>query len=103
MATITQYRPAYFSCFENKKEYFVTIEELLNIEFVRTFSRLPNGATNPTFYRYSIEKYSDHKGYEYVLMAEYREGLEWFIVGYINDNLIMNQLPVWTPKYQATR
>ena len=80
MATIRQYRPAYVTGFENETKTFTSLKELLNIEFVNNFRQFPNGQINSNFHQYSINKYSDHKGYEYMLMAEYRNGLEWWVL-----------------------
>jgi hypothetical protein len=101
MAQIIQYRPAYFSGFETKTKAFSSLKELLNIEWVDTFRKLPNGQINPNFHQYSVSKHSNHKGYEYVLMAEYNNGYDWYMIGYLDENDIIKELPAWEPKYQT--
>ncbi len=95
MATITQYRPAFFSGFENQKVNFGSLEELFSIEFVDNFKRLPNGELDTSFLQYSKSKLSDEKGAEYALMAEYRRSQKkfWYVIGYLDDNQIIKQLP----------
>lgn len=98
MATIKQHRPAYFSGFDNEEKSFSSLEELLNIEFVNSFKLLPNGELNPDFHQYSISKEQSHIPNGCILMAEYKKGLEWWVIGYINDNEIIKELPIWKPK-----
>jgi hypothetical protein len=100
MAQIRQYRPAYFSGFENETRAFTSLKELLNIEWVDNFRKLPNGQIDPNFHRYSISRHSDHKGYEYALMAEYKNGYYWWVVGFVDENEIIKELPVWVAKYE---
>ncbi len=98
MPTIRQYRPAYVTGFENETKEFSSLEELLSIEFVDNFRKLPNGQTNPRFHQFSISEI--HGEFGYVLMAEYSNGFEWWVVGYINDNDGIKDMPSWTPKYE---
>lgn len=95
MPTITQHRPAYFSGFENETKDFTSLEELLNIDWVDKFRKLPNGDIDPDFCQYSTKKHSDLKGYEYVLMAEYKNGYSSYVIGYMNENEVIKELPVW--------
>lgn len=97
MGQIIQYRPAYFSGFENQTKAFTNLAELLNIEFVDNFRKLPNGQINPQFHQYSISPHSSHKGYEYTLMAEYKDGKEWWVIGYLDESSIIHELPTWKP------
>ena len=76
---IRQYRPAFFEGFENETVQFNTLEEMLAIPWVKNF------AANPDFYRFSI---SDRH-----LMAEYRAGREWRVVGFLRDPNV--GLPAW--------
>jgi hypothetical protein len=58
---------------------FNTLEELLAIPWVKSFS------VHKTFYRYSVS--------DYHLMAEYRGGREWWVIGQLKNNDI--GLPKW--------
>ena len=79
---IKQYRPAFFTGYENETVEFTSTEELLEIGFVKNFSR------NDNFYRYSL---SDN-----ALMAEYEDGRKWWVVGYIGYPSKVS-LPKWEP------
>ena len=112
MATIRQHRPAYFTGYENQTVEFNSLEELLKIEFVDNFKKTFNkplpviegvsvsphlmdyGQDNDGFHQFSISESNGKK-----LMAEYRKGKEWWVVGYITDEKgITNTLPKWEPK-----
>lgn len=97
MGQIIQYRPAYVTGFENQVRHFGSLNELLNIDWVDRFRKLPNGQIDPNFHKYSISKHSDHKGYEYTLMAEYKGGKEWWVIGYLDESHILHELPKWVP------
>lgn len=71
MNQIRQYRPSYFEGFGNEVADFSTAEELLEIPFVKNFKK------NGEFYQFSL---SDSH-----LMAEYRNGREWWVVGIVSD------------------
>lgn len=79
---------------EHDPEYqlkkFDTIEMLLDSPYVKGFSEIPS------FYRYSIDNPKDPNTPVY-LMAEYQDGHEWWVVGYLNKNL---DLPRWEPKHK---
>ena len=62
---------------------FDTTEELLEIDFVKNWSKIE------TFYRYSIS--GNH------LMAEYENGKKWWVIGNIR-NIV--DLPKWIPVYK---
>ncbi len=94
--TIRQYYPAYFSEFMEEVKTFTTLKELFNIEWVDSFSKLSNGEINPKFYRYSISIYPSGN----MLMAEYDGGYEWWVIGYVDENDIINELPVFKIKYK---
>lgn len=76
---IRQYRPAFFEGFENETVEFSSLKEMLEIPWVKHFS------TDPTFHQFSIS--NDN------LMAEYREGREWWVVGFLKDPNV--ELPAW--------
>ena len=91
MAKITQHRPSYFSGFEIQTFDFNSIEELLEIHFVKNF----NAEFNSKFFQYSYSEYSDEPTKKFVLLAEYNEGKEWWVIGYVDDNEIIKTLPKW--------
>lgn len=83
---IRQYRPAFFEGFENETCEFSTLEEMKYIPWVKGFTEIKN------FHRFS---YSDNH-----LMAEYREGKEWWVVGTLSE--IPEGLKKWEPIYLET-
>ena len=93
MGTIRQYRPNYFTGFKNETRTFGSLKELLSIDWVDNFRKLPNGQIDPNFHQYSINKYSNHKGYEYILLAEYENGYKWWVIGFVDENEIIKELP----------
>lgn len=98
MPTIKQYRPGFFTGFENSVNEFNSLEELFAIDFVDNFKKLPSSISsnkdlNPHFHQFSISSDFPH-----ILMAEYKGGTEWWVVGYINETEIVKQLPAWTGK-----
>ncbi len=99
MGTIKQYRPGYFTGYENEIKEFNSLEELLELDFVVNFRKTPNISIDPKFHQYSISKNSSGSSeFPYVLMAEFRNGTEWWVVGYISETEIIKELPVWNPK-----
>lgn len=93
MNTIKQHRPAYFSGFENKVVLFEDVVELLEIEFVKNFSRQEG------FVRYSqTDQEASYGSRSVMLMAEYNDGYSWWVVGYLDSPV--KGLPHWTPKYR---
>lgn len=100
MATIKQYRPAFVSGFENQTVKFNSLEELFNIEFVDNFKFhiFETKINNPDFHRFSISIQNGHK----ILMAEYKQGTEWWVVGFIEGgDDIIKELPKWVAKEKS--
>lgn len=64
---------------------FETSEELFSHDYIKWHMKQPH------FTRFSLT--NDH-----TLMAEYKNGFEWWVVGYINYPESLN-LPKWKPKY----
>ena len=109
MAKIRQYRPTFVTGFENETVEFDTQKQLLNIKWVKSFS-LNHGKRDRNFYRYSLHRdyvreediplimklreINEEEIYRHILMAEYDNGYEWWVIGYIDDigNL---DLPNW--------
>lgn len=67
---------------------FETSEELFNHDYIKWHTK------QPLFTRFSLA--DDH-----TLMAEYKDGFEWWVVGYINYPSSLN-LPKWRTKYHAS-
>lgn len=101
MATILQHRPGYFSGFQNQVVEFSTLDELLNIPFVIDFKC--ESIPGIKFYQFSIDKCPERKDYPYCLIAEYRTGYVWYVVGYIDENNIIKELPEFVPKYAGSK
>ena len=87
MATIRQYRPDYFTEFENEEKSFNSLEDLFNIEFVHNFRKLPN------FFKYSVSIHPSDKERKYTLMAEYRDGYDWYVIGFMSESEVVKELP----------
>jgi len=103
MPIIKQYRPGFFTGFENAEKEFNSLEELLALDFVDNFKKLPantNRELDPHFHQFSISSMSDKLNVDFpnVLLAEYDGGKTWWVVGYINETEIVKQLPVWVAK-----
>lgn len=79
---IKQYRPNYYSGFENEEVEFNSVDELLNISWVKSFSE------DKSFYRYSIS--DEH------LMVECNNGYDWYVIGMLDAPF--NGLPKWKAK-----
>lgn len=71
MNKITQHIPDYVEGLENITEEFHDYDSLVNIPFVRRFSE--------------VEHFSHFAISDNCLMAIYKEGFEWWVVGYISD------------------
>lgn len=90
MGTIRQHIPAFISGGEPKSNEFSSLEELFNIDWVKQW------ADTNEFHRFSLSSDKYLSGGVH-LMAEYKEGTEWWVVGYISDDEITRQLPIWKP------
>lgn len=91
MNAITQYRPAYFSGFENATVEFESTADLLEIPFVKNFV---HNLEKP-FHRFSMTK--SEMGGPSMLMAEYDDGHVWWVVGHFRDVADLD-LPEWKHK-----
>ena len=80
---ITQYRPSYYSGYDNEEVNFNTLDELLNISWVKRFS------DDEDFYRYSCS--------DGLLMAECNKGYDWHVIGSL-DCPFVSGLPKWKAK-----
>jgi hypothetical protein len=93
-----QYRPNFFSGFEQEQNNFDNTQKLLNIEWVKSFSNHDN------FHRFSLSRDENKYGGkpQHSLMAEYNNGFEWWVVAMIRDENIsgIDDIPEWEAKYK---
>lgn len=78
---IVRHLPGYID-FDPECVGFNTLEELLNIDWVKWWSKQSN------FHRYSYDSY---------LMAEFDEGYTWYAIGMLRNSV---NLPKWEAKYK---
>jgi hypothetical protein len=84
---ITEHAPSFVSLETGTNvQDFNTLEELLEIPFVKKWS------TEKNFYRFSLADYALNFQ---LLVAEFNDGKRWFIVGFIENCNI--DLPQWKP------
>jgi hypothetical protein len=85
---ITEHIPAYALEFaEPEIVEFSNTQELLSIEFVKGHLRQEG------FYRFSIrERSSRHR---VPLLAEYNGGEKWLVIGFMDGDLSVIDLPEW--------
>ena len=81
---IKQHIPNYCSGIESQIDEFSNLKELKNIKWVNPRHEDEN------FYRFSIS--------EKFLMAEYNEGYDWYVVGYLDEPI--DWLPKWEAKHK---
>ena len=96
MATIRQRIPNYVSGVDPETVEFQTLDDLLDIPFVKIWKE--NGlCRDNNFYQYSVSE--EHWGT--VLMAEYNSGIKWWVVGTMKGITGKELgLPEWKPVYQ---
>ena len=85
MNKIVQYVPSFFEGFESKERHFETIQDLLDIDFVKIYSINTNGEPDYYFYRYAL--------FDNYLIAEINDGRQYHIIGEIDDISNLNLLP----------
>lgn len=88
-----KYHPNFCSGFD-EYEISGSIEEILKDP------RLSRVLEIPSFHRWSFSP--DRPGYEYAgrLMAEYEDGYEWYVTGFLTE---IPDLPVWESKYRGKK
>lgn len=91
---ITQYRPAFLPAVRAPLAAFDfdTVEQLLRVPFVQGFRQVEGRRGGP-FFRFSAEGTR--------VIAEYAEGSEWSVVGYLARPLPEGSLPAWAPRRAA--
>jgi hypothetical protein len=84
MNNIRQHIPAFVSGVNAETASFETIADLLKVPFVAQWTG------EPEFRQFSISArdYLD----DWVLMAELNGGAQWWVVGYLDQNV---DLPIW--------
>lgn len=95
MIRYRQYRPAFFDGFTNEEGETSDCTDLLNRDFVANF------ANRFDFYRFSIgSSVETPTGAMCTLMAEYKEGREWWVVAYLWPEYSeeLAALPKWKPR-----
>lgn len=80
MNQIRQHRPAFFEGYENQTSGFETTNDLLQIDWVANFASMKD------FHIFSMA--DNH------LMAEYKGGREWWVVGTVKEPQSV-YLPQW--------
>jgi hypothetical protein len=88
MGTIKQHIPNFVSGIDPVTQNFETLEELLNIDFVKQWG------DDEDFHQFSIGPYGDR----WHLMVEQNNGERWWVLGYITD-IVRDELnlPNWKP------
>ena len=94
MATIKQHIPGFVSGYDPVTAKFETLNDLLNIDFVKRWAKDREEWTD-AFYQISMD---ENYGVIY-LMAELSGGFKWYVVGYITG-IDKNDLglPQWKAK-----
>jgi len=97
---VEQHIPNFCDEFKLAQSYFTNTKELLNIKWIKSF------ASDKNFYRFSIhrdvsEMLDKSDKPQHTLMAEYENGLTWWVIAFIRNKNIsgINDLPEWKPKY----
>jgi hypothetical protein len=87
---IRQYRPAFFSGFENYEGEVGSVTELEALEFLQGIQ------SDPAFYRFSLHR---HYGGAHMLLAELEHGYKWWVMGFLEgpDLARFAELPEWNP------
>lgn len=87
MNKIKRYRPAYFSGYEDESASFNSLDDLMKIEWIASWTE------HKDFHQFSISR-------EQWLMCEVKDGTQWWVVGYFEQvyNDVAKSFPIWTPK-----
>lgn len=83
-----QHYPNFCEGFESEEKDFETLEELKEIETVKKW------IGEKYFYRLSISSHFHQRYTQHLLMAELKNGNEWWVIGYLKE-------PVELPKFEA--
>lgn len=87
-----QYRPAFFTGFENDEGQVECVPELLRLSFI------DHWAKEAKFHRFSLSQDRDSR-VNNRLMAEMEDGYVWWVVAIVSDEKgELDSLPKWEPK-----
>jgi len=89
MNRITEHKPVYARGLEAETVEFLSKEQLLNIDFVKSHSHQEG------FYRYSINRTSYNV--RIPLLAEYSKGEKWLVIGFLEGDIDKIDLSDWKP------
>ena len=81
MNELTQRRPAYYTGFENETFQFETVDELLELDWVKNFAKRDD------FHRFSVASRNPDKYSRRTLMAEYQKGDEFWAIGFLKEDV----------------
>jgi hypothetical protein len=84
---IRQHIPSFVEGYEPEAAMVDTLDSLLTVSFVKNFTGLPH------FHQLSLAPIGDGR---YHLMAEYREGEEYWVVGTLKE--LVEGLPEFKPR-----
>lgn len=82
-----EYRPNYFSGYDNKEIEVVSLKDIFEIEFVKNFSKDPNFHCYAVSYGsvYQNEKSPDHLMGLFKHDKDSGKCSEWWVIGYLID------------------
>uniref|UniRef100_A0A6M3J1R8 Uncharacterized protein n=1 Tax=viral metagenome TaxID=1070528 RepID=A0A6M3J1R8_9ZZZZ len=86
MIIFRNYIPNFVEGVESKIIEVETTEQLLSLSFIKKWK------DDKDFYRFSKSKYFEDY---YLLMAEFKEGKVWWVVGYLTGEKDKVELPMW--------
>jgi hypothetical protein len=89
MTLIRQHFPNFCEGFEVHQDTVESVEDLERIKWIRSWR------DNPGFYRFSMAP-PTLGAQSALLMAEFHEGREWWVVAYLKDPI--PGLPLWEKK-----
>ena len=87
MLKLTEHTAIHRSKGDTEAILFNSAKELLKINFVRSHSKQDG------FFRYSIHRSSGE--HRIPLLAEYKNGEKWVIIGFIDGDISKLELPDW--------
>lgn len=92
MIQVRRYRPAFFEGYPIEELEVGSLEELLEVDWVK------NWTTSPGFHRFSVSRHYQYHN----LMAEFKEGKEWWVVAILEgeEPEAYVTLPEWTPPFR---
>lgn len=88
MIEVRQYLPAFADGQRPQRAICATFDDVRRLEWVRRWEIF--GLNNSAFFRWSL-------GDGDLLMAEFDEGRQWWVVAYLRGDRLDGQLPAWTP------